>query len=50
MVNLGHLRIKFLSSDMPILFLGSTSKMRPRIASNSEDNGNIVLRNLGLAR
>lgn len=49
-VNLGHPRMRFLSSSMPILFRGSTSKMRPRMASSSADNGSIELKNLGLFR
>ena len=49
-VKVGHMRTRLLNSAMPILFLGSTSKMRPKMVFNSEDNGNIVLRNFGFAR
>lgn len=49
-VNVGHLKIRDLSSGMPILFRGSLSKMRPKMASSSEDKGSIELRNLGLVR
>ena len=49
-VNLEHPRIRVLSSGMDILLRGSVSKMRLRIKSNSEDNGSIEERNLGLFR
>ncbi len=49
-VNLEHPRIRLLSSGMDILLRGSVSKMRLRMKSNSEDNGSIEERNLGLFR
>ena len=49
-VNLGHPRMRDLSSGMPILFRGSHSNIRHRMASSSKDNGSIELKNLGLAR
>ena len=47
-VNLGHPRIRVLSSGMEILLRGSLSKIRPRIKSSSEDSGRIDLRKCGL--
>lgn len=49
-VNLGQLRIKDLSSGMPILLRGSHSNIRAKIASSSDDSGSIELKNLGLVR
>lgn len=49
-VNLGHPRIKFLSSGIWILFRASLSKMRLRMKSSSTDNGRIDLKKLGLLR
>ena len=49
-VNLGHLRMRFLSSGIPILLRGSHSKMRLRMESSSGDRGRIELRNLGFLR
>lgn len=49
-VNLGHLRIRFLRSEILILLCGSHSKMRLRIESSSGDNGKMELRNFGFLR
>lgn len=47
-VNLGHLRIRVLSSRVVILLRGSNSKMRCKIESSSGESGSIDLRNFGL--
>lgn len=45
-----HLSIKFLSSGMPILLLGSHSNMRRRMESSSGDKGKIELKKFGFLR
>ena len=50
LVNLGHLRMRFLSSEILILLRGSHSKMRLRMESSSGDNGKMELRNFGFLR
>ena len=49
-VNLGHLRMRFLSSGILILLRASHSKMRLRMESSSGDSGKIELRNFGFLR
>lgn len=49
-VNLGHRRIRFLSSGILILLRGSQSNMRLKIESSSGDNGRMELKNLEFLR